>query len=100
MKGVTILASLLMQGFFNVQVNKGNLTRDHYLNSPPTEPSLKEFSHTRKIQRWSSRDSNPRLRASTQLTEPPNHHAFVVHIRDVHKSNQCTHAKKLFKVRE
>src|SRR5277367_1029030 len=33
----------------------------------PIEPSLKEFSHTRKIPRWSGSE------ASTQPTEPPNH---------------------------
>src|SRR5277367_2734503 len=65
MRDATILASLLMQGFFNVQESKGDLTRDHYLNSPPIEPSLKGFSHTRKIPRWSGRDSNP-LRAQRQ----------------------------------
>src|SRR5277367_4673465 len=73
MRGATILASLLMQGFSNVQESKGDLTRDHYLNSPPIEPSLKEFSHTRKIPRWSGRDSNPRLRAQRQARRPLSH---------------------------
>src|SRR5277367_2601256 len=34
-----------MQGFFYGQESKGDLTRDHYLNSPPIEPSLEEISH-------------------------------------------------------
>src|SRR5277367_3962266 len=60
------------QGSFYVQESKGDLTRDHYLNSPPIEPSLKGiFSLIRKIPRWSNRDSNPRLWAQrTQPTEP------------------------------
>src|SRR5277367_203652 len=91
-----------MQGFFNVQESKGDLTQDHYLNSPPIEPSLKEFSHTRKIPRWSGRDSNPRLRAQRQARSPLSHQTtlvplrvhpgkaprlspFVVSIRDVNK---------------
>src|SRR5277367_376328 len=40
MRGATILASFLMQGLFNVQESKGDLTRGHYLNSPPIEPSF------------------------------------------------------------
>src|SRR5277367_4314744 len=73
MRGETIFASFLMQGFFNMQESKGDLIRDHYLNSPPIEPSLKEFSHTRKIPRWSGRDSNPRLRAQRQARSPLSH---------------------------
>src|SRR5277367_3696274 len=49
---------------------KRDLTLDHYLNTPPIEPSLKEFSNTRKIPRWSGKDSNPRLRAQRQARSP------------------------------
>src|SRR5277367_4436904 len=85
MRGATILASLLMQGFFYVQESKGDLTRDHYLNSPPIEPSLKEFSHTRKDPRWSGRDSNLRLRAQRQARSPLSHPTTLfVNVADVH----------------
>ena len=53
-----------------MQESKGDLTWDHYLSSPPIEPSLKEFAHTRKIPRWSARVSGHR--GSTQPSEPPN----------------------------
>ena len=49
MKGATILALLLKQGFFNEKESKGDLTRDHYLISPPIEALLKEFSHPKKF---------------------------------------------------
>src|SRR5277367_5447792 len=78
MRGATILASILTQGFFNVQESKGDLTRDHCLNSPPIELSLKEFSHTRKIPRWSGRDSNPRLRAQRQARSKLSHPTTLV----------------------
>ena len=70
MRCATILVLFLMQGFFNVQESKGDLTRDHYLNSPPIELSLKEFSHTRKISWWSDRDPSPRVRAQRQARSP------------------------------
>src|SRR5277367_1374098 len=47
MRGTTIVASVLMHGFFNLQESNGDLTRDHYLNSPPIEPSVTEFLLTR-----------------------------------------------------
>src|SRR5277367_6058263 len=56
-----------------VQESMGNLTRDHYLNSPPIELSLTEFSHTRKIPSLSGRDSNPHLRAQRQARNPLSH---------------------------
>src|SRR5277367_5432090 len=61
------------EGSFTCKRARGDLTRDHYLNSPPIEPSLKAFSHTRKIPRWSGRDSNPRLRAQRQARSPLSH---------------------------
>src|SRR5277367_2135846 len=68
----------IMRVLFNVQESKGDLTRDHYLNSPPIEASLTEFSHTRKIPRWSGRDSNPCLRAQTQARSPLSHPTTLI----------------------
>src|SRR5277367_6385726 len=74
---------ILMQGFFNVRESNGDLTQDHYFSSiPPIERSLKEFSHNRKILRWSGRDSNPRLRTQRQarsaLTLTPLSHPITL----------------------
>ena len=32
-------------GSYTIKGAMGDLTRDHYLSSPPIEPSLKEFLH-------------------------------------------------------
>src|SRR5277367_4172185 len=42
------------------------------------EPRFKEFSHTRKIPRWSGRDSNPRLRVQRQARSPLSHPTTLV----------------------
>src|SRR5277367_244888 len=72
LKGMSVM-SPYSEGSFYAQESKGDLTLDHYLNSPPIEPSLKEFSHNRKIPRWSGWDSNPRLRAQRQACSPLSH---------------------------
>src|SRR5277367_3116807 len=74
------------EGSFYVQESKGDLTRDHYLRSPPIEPSLTEFSHTRKIPRWSGRDSNPRLRAQRQARSPLSHQTALTKFERANQS--------------
>src|SRR5277367_3391329 len=77
MRGATILASFLMQGFFNVQESKGDLTlRVHYLNSPPIE----EFWHSPEKFRGGrvDQDSNPRLRAQRQARSLLSHPRHVI----------------------